>query len=474
MTVDVMKLVALSHRAGEAVMKIYATDFAVQNKADQSPLTEADLASHACLVAGLREIAPEIPVLSEESVDADYQDRLSWNTYWLIDPLDGTKEFLKKNGEFTVNIALIEAGKPVLGVVYAPALGVTYWGSREGAFKQVGEMAATRIRVSSLPKSDKGWRVVGSRSHQTPEFVEFMKRLPEADIVAMGSSLKLCLVAEGAADLYPRLGPTSEWDTAAAQAVVEAAGGMVLELASLSPMRCNSRPDTLLNPDFIVCPEVSPLWSTVKSAPATGAAYEVKSHDSKANVVWHHTSVTPALRGELNRQKPMCIWLTGYSGSGKSTIANALELELHNRGFHTFLLDGDNVRHGLCKDLGMSDAARTENIRRVGEVAKLMVEAGLIVITAFISPFRKDRDAARALFPEGEFIEAFINTPLDVCMTRDPKGLYKKALAGEIKDFTGVDSAYEPPLNPDLDINTDARTVAECVADIIGQLELGR
>jgi 3'(2'),5'-bisphosphate nucleotidase len=473
MTVDVMKLVALSHEAGEAVMRIYETDFGVYSKADQSPLTEADLASHECLVKGLTSLYPAIPVLSEESAGSDYEERMSWKTYWLIDPLDGTKEFLKKNGEFTVNIALIENGRPVVGVVYAPALGITYWGSAEGAFRQETGVAAARIRVSALPSSAKGWRVVGSRSHQTPEFEVFMQALPQADLVSMGSSLKLCLVAEGKADLYPRLGPTSEWDTAAAQAVVEAAGGKVLELDTLMPMRCNSRPDTLLNPYFIVCPDVSPVWAK-KPVTATGATYEVKDHQSQANVVWHHTSVTPALRGELNRQKPMCIWLTGYSGSGKSTIANALELALHQHGFHTFLLDGDNVRHGLCKDLGMSDAARTENIRRVGEVAKLMVEAGLIVITAFISPFRKDRDAARALFPDGEFIEAFINTPLEVCMSRDPKGLYKKALAGEIKDFTGVDSAYEPPLQSDLEINTNGRTVEECVADIIGQLGLRR
>jgi 3'(2'),5'-bisphosphate nucleotidase len=474
MSVDLMKVVALARAAGDAVMKVYETDFEVTNKADDSPLTQADLASHHCIVAGLKALDPAIPVLSEESAATDYAQRMSWNTYWLIDPLDGTKEFLKKNGEFTVNIALIRNGEPVAGVVHAPALNVTYWGDAAGAFKQIGDNAPSRIRVSSLPASNQGWRVVGSRSHQTPEFSTFMAALPAADIVPMGSSLKLCLVAEGAADLYPRLGPTSEWDTAAAQAVVTAAGGKVLELATLTPLRCNTRSDSLLNPDFVVCADVSPFWAKREAGQPVAVTYEFKAHDSKADVVWHHTSVTPALRAELNRQQPKCIWLTGYSGSGKSTIANALELELHGRGFHTFLLDGDNVRHGLCKDLGMTDAARTENIRRVGEVAKLMVEAGLVVITAFISPFRKDRDAVRALFAEGDFVETFVNTPLEVCMARDPKGLYKKALKGEIKDFTGVDSAYEPPLQADIDINTDGQTVAETVEAIIKQLGMNR
>ena len=163
-----------------------------------------------------------------------------------------------------MNIALIQNGEPVLGVVYAPALDTMYWGVKEqGAFKQVKHEAAEPIYVASVPATAEGWRVVGSRSHQSEEFVDFMKALPDADIVAMGSSLKLCLVAEGMADLYPRLGPTSEWDTAAAHGVVLAAGGQVLELETLTPLTYNSRPDTLLNPFFVVCPKVSPLWAVI-------------------------------------------------------------------------------------------------------------------------------------------------------------------------------------------------------------------
>jgi 3'(2'), 5'-bisphosphate nucleotidase len=206
-------------------------------------------------------LKPAYPVLSEESDEEVKAERLHWDTYWLIDPLDGTKEFIKKNDEFTVNVALIVKGEPVMGVVYAPAIETMYWGEKErGAFKQISNDKAVSIQVAQVPQIAEGWRVVGSRSHQSEEFVDFMKALPNADIVAMGSSLKLCLVAEGMADLYPRLGPTSEWDTAAGHGVVLAAGGQVLELETLTPLTYNSRPDTLLNPFFVVCPKVSPLW----------------------------------------------------------------------------------------------------------------------------------------------------------------------------------------------------------------------
>lgn len=262
MQYDIDAVLLLAREAGAAIMEIYKKDFAIYDKSDNSPLTEADLAAHHILVDGLSAMQPGYPVLSEESDEKVKVERLNWSTYWLIDPLDGTKEFIKKNGEFTVNIALICDGKPVLGVVYAPALDVMYWGELDkGAMKQEGEEVAAPIFVSTVPDVATGWRVVGSRSHQSEEFKEFMKCLPDADIVAMGSSLKLCLVAEGAADLYPRLGLTSEWDTAAAHAVVLAAGGQVLELGGLAPLVYNTRPDTLLNPFFVVCPGVSKIWS---------------------------------------------------------------------------------------------------------------------------------------------------------------------------------------------------------------------
>ena len=189
------------------------------------------------------------------------------------------------------------------------------------------------------------------------------------------------------------------------------------------------------------------------------------------NIVWHNYATTKVQRSEQKKHKPAILWFTGFSGSGKSTVANALEAALNQQGAHTYLLDGDNVRHGLCKDLGFSDADRVENIRRVGETAKLMVDAGLLVLTAFISPFKAERDMVRELVDEGEFIEVFIDTPLEVCESRDPKGLYKKARAGEIKHFTGIDSAYQPPVNPEIILDTSKNTLDQSVAQLITYLK---
>lgn len=185
------------------------------------------------------------------------------------------------------------------------------------------------------------------------------------------------------------------------------------------------------------------------------------------DIVWHNHKVTRAERASNKNQKPCLLWFTGLSGSGKSTIANALDVALHERGYHTFLLDGDNVRHALCKDLGFTDNDRIENIRRIGEVSKLFADAGLIVLSAFISPFTSDRRLVRNLFPAGEFIEVFMDTPLDTCEQRDPKGLYEKARAGEIRDFTGIDSPYEAPERPELRLDTSSMSVDECVNALI-------
>tara|TARA_Y100000296_G_scaffold23911_1_gene28280 strand:- start:114 stop:722 length:609 start_codon:yes stop_codon:yes gene_type:complete len=188
------------------------------------------------------------------------------------------------------------------------------------------------------------------------------------------------------------------------------------------------------------------------------------------NVVWHESKVSKESRCAHKSQKPCILWFTGFSGSGKSTIANAVEHRLAELKQHTYLLDGDNVRHGLNKDLGFSDEDRIENIRRIGEVAKLFVDAGLIVVTAFISPFRTERQLVRELVDDGEFVEVFMNTPLSTCEARDPKGLYKKARAGEIKNFTGIDSDYEPPVAPEVALDTSTMTVDECVDNVIGYL----
>ncbi|MEF1284058.1 MULTISPECIES: adenylyl-sulfate kinase [unclassified Vibrio] len=189
------------------------------------------------------------------------------------------------------------------------------------------------------------------------------------------------------------------------------------------------------------------------------------------NVVWHHHSIDKEFRAKLKRQQPVVLWFTGLSGAGKSTVAGALETRLAELGHHTYLLDGDNVRHGLCSDLGFSEQDRRENIRRIGELAKLMADAGLIVLSAFISPHRAERQLVREMLPEGEFLEVFVNTSLEVCEQRDPKGLYKKARAGEITNFTGIDSEYEAPLNPEIDLRAGEKSIDELVDDCLQVLK---
>ena len=242
-------IVALAVDAGEAILEVYSTDFDVQRKSDESPLTQADLASHHHIVSGLKELTPEIPVISEESGLPSFDERRKWQRYWLIDPLDGTKEFVNRNGEFTVNIALIELKRPILGVVRVPVQNKTYVGCvGHGAELHDGAGPARAIHVAE--KSSRPVRVVGSRSHRGASLDAYLKQIGDYDMVPMGSSLKFCVVAEGNADIYPRLGLTSEWDTAAAQAVVEQAGGKVLQLDG-KPLLYNDKED-ILNPFFIV------------------------------------------------------------------------------------------------------------------------------------------------------------------------------------------------------------------------------
>ena len=188
------------------------------------------------------------------------------------------------------------------------------------------------------------------------------------------------------------------------------------------------------------------------------------------NIHWQALAVDKSARAELKGQQPCCLWFTGLSGSGKSTVASLLEKRLHALGRHTYTLDGDNVRHGLNRDLGFTEADRAENIRRVAEVARLMVDAGLIVIVAFISPFRAERQAARSLFADGEFVEVFVDTPIDECERRDPKGLYAKARSGALPNFTGIDSPYERPQSPDIHLPTAGRSPADCAEQVFARL----
>jgi len=250
-------IVALAEEAGRAILEVYSTDFEVQSKADESPLTQADLASHRCIAAGLESLTPDVPVISEESGLPNFAERSTWSTYWLIDPLDGTKEFVNRNGEFTVNIALIDNNRPILGVVHVPVHDKTYVGC-EGLGAERRERGAEPQEIQVAASSGDTVRVVGSRSHRGASLDAYLSALGKHDMVPMGSSLKFCVVAEGGADIYPRLGPTSEWDTAAAQAVVEQAGGRVVTLDG-KPMKYNEKND-ILNPHFFVIGATDRDW----------------------------------------------------------------------------------------------------------------------------------------------------------------------------------------------------------------------
>lgn len=256
-------VIEIARRAGDAIMAVYETDFDIEKKSDNSPLTQADLAAHNLIVGALKQLTPDIPVLSEESESIDAKERNAWKLYWLIDPLDGTREFIKHNGEFTVNIALIDKHVPVIGVVYAPASDLLYFAvSGHGAYKQVKHYApfAIHARTFDIEKLI----VAGSRSHSDQHVRRFLNNIhvktgaiPE--LISMGSSLKICLVAQGSADVYPRLGPTSEWDTAAAHCILLEAGGDIVDEAGQS-LRYNTK-QSLLNPNFFATVQKAFNWS---------------------------------------------------------------------------------------------------------------------------------------------------------------------------------------------------------------------
>jgi 3'(2'), 5'-bisphosphate nucleotidase len=240
-------LIPVLARAGEAILRVYEGAFEIEHKADDSPLTRADLESQKIILEGLSSLTPLIPVLSEESAQAPWSERRNWRELWVVDPLDGTREFIKRNGEFTINVALVIEHEPVLGLVAAPALGQLYWGiAGVGSFSRADGAPTRPIGVSAPAQP---LRVIGSRSHLSPQTADYLARLGPHVMRGIGSSLKFCLLAEGQADLYPRFGPTSEWDTAAGQAVLEAAGGHVTRLDG-HRLRYNCR-ESVLNGDFL-------------------------------------------------------------------------------------------------------------------------------------------------------------------------------------------------------------------------------
>lgn len=248
----------IAKQAGTEILKIYEEGFEIEEKKDNSPLTCADLASHTLIIESLKKLTPEIPILSEESSAIPYKERSSWNCYWLIDPLDGTREFIKRNGEFTVNIALISKQTAVLGVVYIPVQDVIYFASiGNGAYKQVQNQTAVSISTRQSKPAENP-TVCGSRSHAGESLKELLKQIGKYELISMGSSIKMCLVAEGTADIYPRFGPTSEWDTAAAHCIVSEAGGMLVN-TQLETLPYNTK-DSLLNPSFMAIGDMNQQW----------------------------------------------------------------------------------------------------------------------------------------------------------------------------------------------------------------------
>lgn len=251
------KILAIACEAGTKILDVYDTNFTVENKQDNSPLTAADMAAHNTICNGLNALTPSIPILSEESAEISFEERSSWKQYWLVDPLDGTREFIKHNGEFSVNIALIEGNESILGVIHIPVTGVSYSASlNNGAKFYDANSTATPINIKRTVANK--ITVAGSRSHGNERQQAFIARLSQPEVLSVGSSLKFCIVAEGKADIYPRFGPTSEWDTGAAQAIVEEAGGIVVDM-DFNRIKYNTK-ESLLNPEFLVIADKEFDW----------------------------------------------------------------------------------------------------------------------------------------------------------------------------------------------------------------------
>ncbi|MBK7349692.1 MAG: 3'(2'),5'-bisphosphate nucleotidase CysQ [Gemmatimonadetes bacterium] len=420
-----VRLCALTVEAGRATLVHYHAGVKVEQKGDKGPVTAADHAAHAVIAAGLAAWDPGVPVISEEAELPGYEARRAWPRFWLVDPLDGTKEFIQRNGEFTVNIALIDGGVPVLGVIYAPALDLLYYaGHGLGSWKREGGGPPVRI-TSRPPLPQHALRVAESRSHPSKELEAYLQTIQVAERVPAGSSLKFCWVAEGKADIYPRLGPTMEWDVAAGDCIFRNSGEGRPRRSAL----VYNQPE-LKNQGFVI-----------------GLADSELETGSGAGRV---------------------IWFTGLSGSGKSTIARRVVEALEARGAAVEYLDGDAIRD-IFPATGFTRPERDAHIRRVGWVASRLERHGVTVIASLVSPYEESRRFVRGL--AGRFVEVWVSTPFDECARRDIKGLYARALRGEIKHFTGLDDPYEPPSAPELSMDTTHLTVDEAVARVLRYLE---
>ncbi len=404
------KLVALAETAGRAIEACRGRVSELRTKADGSPVGRADTDAHAVLAAGLEALAPGVPIVSEEGTVASPGERAAWTTWWLVDPLDGTKEFLAGVPDYTVNVALIRDGVPVLGVVHAPARAVTYFGAEgQGSFRRRDGLTA-RL-AATPPPPGRPLTLVESRSHQSPDMDAFLAPYRIGARVAIGSSLKFCLIADGTADVYVRLGPTMEWDVAAGDAVFR--------------------------------------WATSGAVPLTSPLSYGKSDLRNGPFVLGFLPPPPAV-----------LWLTGLSGAGKTTIAEAVARRLAADGVAVELIDGDAMRK-VFPGTGFTRAERDAHVRRVGFLAGRLEAHGVTVMASLISPYRESRAFVRAQCRR--FVEIHVATALAECERRDPKGLYRKARAGEIAGFTGLDDPYEAPEAPELVIDT-ATESAEAAA----------
>lgn len=423
-----VRLSDLAVEAGRATLVHYHAGVAVQQKGDKGPVTAADIAAHGIIVAALAAWDPAIPIVSEEGELPGPEVRSGWTRFWLVDPLDGTKEFIQRNGEFTVNIALIEQGVPVLGVIYAPALDLLYYaGQGLGSWKREAGGAPVRI-VSRPPLPQHALRVAESRSHPSKELEAYLQTIPVAERVPAGSSLKFCWVAEGKADIYPRLGPTMEWDVAAGDCIFRNSGERKPRQSEL----VYNQPE-LKNQGFVI-----------------GLA------DSEL-----HTA-----SGE-----GMVLWFTGLSGSGKSTIAREVVAALEADGRQVEYLDGDAIRD-IFPATGFTRPERDAHIRRVGWVASRLERHGVIVVASLVSPYEESRRFVRGLCRH--FVEVYVATPYAECARRDVKGLYAKAEAGEIKHFTGRDDPYEAPTAAELTMDTTHLSIDDAVARVLGYVSRTR
>ena len=433
---SVAKTAALN--AARAVARLAAAKDGLKSrsKADSSPVTAADLEANRILKETLLGAFPGDGWLSEET--ADDPRRLERDRVWIVDPIDGTRELVDGVPEYAVSVALAERGRVVVGVIVNPAKDEIFEAARgQGVFLN-GEPVKANHPLSGRPV------VELSRSDIRKGLYDGAQDVFE--IRPCGSiAYKLARLAAGFSDGVVSITPKNEWDVAAGVLLVEEAGGKVGPIAG-GAFTFNSR-DPLL-PDLVA---------------GTGEAFELL-RTTAAHLA--ETSLRESQRAKILGQKGCVVWLTGLSGSGKTTVARALEATLLGEGHLAYVLDGDKVRQGLNRDLGFSPEDRDENIRRIGEVAALFADAGVVAVTSFISPYREGRRRARRAAPGGRFLEVFLDVPLSVCEKRDPKGLYKKARRGEIEQFTGISAPYEKPENPDLVLPTDRLSVSECVERI--------